>query len=348
MKPIHIYSSIHLEPWSYKNPWTKGIGGSETCHIELVERMEKRRLDVTSYCPLPDIGKFRKNWKHFLKADTKAPGNWLVFRDPSFFDQDLNPDNKYIFVAQDVDYPWSPERLAKVSKYVVLCQKHKQYTENRYPELKNRIEVSSNGVRSEYISKLATPPRNPNKIAYISSPDRGLELILDNWFRVIERCPEAELHVFYGFDNIQKLAQKMGGWYVEYPQMLLQKMKQPGIYFRGRMGQKEIYNELLSTNIWWYPTDWPETSCIACMDAQACGAIPVTNNYWALQENILHGYKTKTIPQSDVIAKIKQIDYIEKLIKNPDETLRSLMMHHARCHFDWERITNHYLEMLND
>ena len=343
-KTFNIFSDVHLEPWDHSNPWTKGIGGSEVCHIELVERLAKRGHRVNSFSPLPPNIKALPNWKHFNEANPRSSGNWIVFRNPAFFDQKLNPKNEYIFVAQDVDYPWTPEQLKKVSKYVCLCQDHKVYTLNKYPQLGERVVVTSNGIRKEIIEQVEKEniPRNPNKIIYASSPDRGLELILSNWFRVIERVPSAELHIFYGFNNVETLAKRVGGWYATYPDKLGQMMNQPGVKFRGRLGQMELYREWFSSNIWWYPTNWPETSCITSLDAQSCGAIPVTNNYWAVGENVKHGYLTPSIPQDCALMKLKQIDYVCDLLKNPNIPWRTEMMTEARSTFDWENFVSDY------
>lgn len=346
---INIYSSVHLEPWNQETPLKKGIGGSETCHVELVKEFESMGIPVMSYAPIPPNEPKPDNWKHFSEANPKDSGNWLVFRDAGFFDQELNPNNNYTFVAQDVDYPWNPERLEKITNYIVLCNAHKRFTEHKYPQLKGKIKLSSNGVRDGLITKIESEriPRNPNKLVWTSSPDRGLELLLTNWFRVLEHNPKAEVHVFYGFNNIEVLGQKLGGWYAQYPQKLHQLMHQPGVVFRGRVNQEELYRELFSANIWWYPTNWPETSCINCMDAQACGAIPVTNNYWAMDDNILHGYVSMGIPQSIATSKIWQIDKVAELMKNPEVPWRNQMMQDARKHFSWTKIAKQYLEILN-
>lgn len=342
---FNIYSSIALENWNHLNPYTKGIGGSELCHIILDEYLRKLGHTVNSFAPLAKEDPTNlPNWRHFSEVDKKAPGTWLVFRDPSFFDSELNPDNRYVFVAQDVDYTWTPERLSKVNTYICLCQAHKRFTEHKYPELRGRVVVSSNGVRRDLIEeteKLGIP-RNPHKIIYASSPDRGLELILNNWFRITERVPSAELHVFYGFNNVEELARRVGGWYAEYPGKLLSLMNQPGVKFRGRMNQNDLYKEWFSSNIWWYPSDWPETSCITCMDAQSCGAIPICNDYWAVGENVFHGYMTPGTPQNDSLSKLRQIDYVCDLLEYPIVPWREEMMREARTKFDWWNFVKDY------
>ena len=367
MALVNIYSSIALEPWDWTNPWTQGIGGSETCHIELTERFEARGHTVTSYTKMPHfsgilyVPRERKNWLDISELNIGepvtnsmnaafgkpyVPENWLIFRDSAFFDKDLPKENQYFFIAQDVDYAWTPERLEKVSKYITLCTEHTNFTLAKYPQLKGKVFQSTNGVRREWIEKIAKEniQRDPNKIIYTSSPDRGLLLLLKNWFRIRERCPEASLTVCYGFDNMEKILQAQGGtaWFLPMKNEIHKLLTQDGVNFTGRIGQERLYREWFSSNIWWYPTDWPETSCINCMDAQACGAIPVTNKHWAVGENVFHGYLYEGIPQKDQICLAQQIEAVCKLIKNPDVDWREEMRQDALDTFSWDNVVKQY------
>lgn len=345
MKKVNLYSPVALENWHKDTPFESGIGGSETCHIELAEGLIKAGHDVHSYAPIPSEKK-DMYWFHLSELpEENLTDNWIIFRDPSFFDKSFKDGIHTIFVAQDCDYAWTPERLAKVDKYICLCKTHVQFTLQKYPELKGRVYLSTNGIRSDYIRKLPPVKRNPNKIIYTSSPDRGLLLILQNWFRIRERCPEAEIHIFYGFNNVMSILEKCGGGghLAQLKQELESLMNQPGVVFRGRVGQHTLYEEYLSSNIWYYPTDWPETSCINCMDAQALGCVPVTNKFWALEQNIFHGYIYEGIPQKDPFVKVLQIHKVCDLIENPwTEEQRREMIEDALASFDWRKVCKQY------
>lgn len=354
MAKVNIYSCPTLEPWDFSNPWTKGIGGSETAHIELAERLGQKGHEVISYVPQPAYAYMPEkrggvSWRYSGDANPSIGGNWIVFRDSAFFDRKLGP-GQYIFVAQDVDYEWSPSRLNKVDKYIVLCQTHAEYTLKKYPEVREKVFLSSNGIRTEIIEQVEKEGivRNPNKLIYASSPDRGLLTILENWFRIRERCRDAELHGFYGFENMDAILAASGGnaWFKPMKNEIHKLLNQPGVKFRGRIGQMDLYREWFSSNVWWYPTDWPETSCITCMDAQATGALPVCTNYWALKSNVFHGMMTNEIPQQNKISLCRQIDQVIDWIRNPDVEWRGEMMKKAREEFDWNRIVDQFVKWL--
>jgi len=351
MGNIKIYSSIGLEPWKWDNPDLFGIGGSETSHIEMARRLGERGHIVSSYCPMegPLVQQGNVSWMPFdVAAPETEPGLWIVYRDPTFFDQHLDPFGKYWFIAQDCDYSWTPERLEKVDRYWCLCKEHASFTARKYPQIKDKIYVTSNGVKAEKIKPLLGKfERNLNKCVYTSSPDRGLLFLLQNWFRVLERNPLAECHVFYGFENILKLlggdqGQELGSLKAEIEKL----MNQQGIVWRGRIPQPQLWEEYLTANAWYYPTDWPETSCISCMEAQACGAIPVTSNYWALKENVQWGWKTNGPPQHNNIDKVLTIDYLCDILGR-DHPERSEMQKWALETFDWEKMVDQWEIFIN-
>ena len=280
---IYLYSPSHLEPWDRTTPWTTGIGGSETCHIEMSERLARRGLPVESLCPLPGgpetkairalwnaDPKWTLVWKHYEHLDLTREGIFINFRDPAMFEAPLPRDRgqRYWFVAQDVDYRWRPEALAEVDRYICLCQKHKAYTLARYPQLAGRVYVSSNGIRSEFIRSHGfdkpQADRDPHRLIYASSPDRGLLFVLRNWFRIKEAVPQANLRVFYGFDNADKVdSSDLRNLKAE----CLELLTQDGCSWRGRIGQHDLYKEWAQAAVWFYPDSFPETSCITCMDA---------------------------------------------------------------------------------
>lgn len=52
-----------------------------------------------------------------------------------------------------------------------------------------------------------------------------------------------------------------------------------GVTYRGMVGHAALASALSSCGFYLYPTAYPETSCIALMQAQACGAVPITSRF---------------------------------------------------------------------
>lgn len=55
------------------------------------------------------------------------------------------------------------------------------------------------------------------------------------------------------------------------------------------LSQEEVARAYMTSDLWLYPTQFPETSCISAMKAQAAGALPVVSQAGALTEIVKFG-----------------------------------------------------------
>lgn len=126
---------------------------------------------------------------------------------------------------------------------------------------------------------------------YSSSPDRGLDVLLDVWPEVRKLHDDAQLHVYYGFDNWKKLnaVNKRGLIIIEHMESRVRGKELEQIYYHGRVGQHELAAAHLKSMVWAYPTNFSETYCISALEAQAAGAVPVTTRIAALAETVKCG-----------------------------------------------------------
>jgi glycosyltransferase involved in cell wall biosynthesis len=346
---VSFYSPNRIEPWSYRN-LEIGIGGSETSHIELSWRLAEKGHDVVSYTALPDGdgGEWRGvDWRDLSDADLREPGLWIVYRHPPTFDVfEPAPDRRAWLVCQDVYYPDWVESVAKADKIMALCTTHRSYLLNQAPYIADRLVLSSNGVRTDLIESLEPVKRNPKGLIYSSSPDRGLVSLLDIFERAREYDDELELHVFYGLDNIEMIAEKHGDrrpWQASFDARDRAK-SMPGVTWHGRVGQRQLYQEFMKSAMWVYPTDFTETSCISCMEAQAMGAIPITRPYWATLDNVKHGIFIQGSPGGDPLVRARYVDAILQVANSTEgqEAIRSEMMPEARHRCDWQRVAEQW------
>lgn len=350
MRPINLYSPVSLEPWDFTNCWEKGIGASEQNHQMLHEEWFAKGIESRSYAPLyPDKSELyyeEKGWYNLDKIDSNKPENYLIFRDPSFFNRELHPEGNYLFIAQDTIYTLTDEQIDKITKYICLSPRHAELTLSTYPKLRGKVFIGSNGIRVDTIEKIEKEniQRNPNKLFYASSPDRGLIITLQNWFRIKEKCPEAELYIAYGFENLIKLGTMLNDWRLPFKDQLESLMTQDGIHFTGRINQNEVLRHWFSSNVFLYQNTFFETSCVSVMEAQACGAVPITNRLGALDTNVFHGYLYDGTPDKSNLCRLLQIHKTCDLITNPAQiTYRDEMMQDARDSFNIKKIADYYL-----
>lgn len=352
MKNFIFVSPVTFEKWDYKNPLEKGIGGSETAVVELSTRLAKRGHNVKVYAP---TGKKPENfkdvkWLDNSKINISEEGIWILCRIPELAGEFPNPHPKQTLYLQmqDVDYSYQLSRRGidlkvfdNIDYLLPLCKEHMLYTKDHYPKAK--LMKSANGVRSDLINSLKREERDPFRMMYASSPDRGLVHLLQMFPRIRELEPKANLHIFYGFNNIEKMIDQKTpidslGTTINY---LMELMKYPGITWHGRIGQLDLYKEWLKSGIWAYPTRFSETSCIVSMEAQALGAIPVTNPWWALKDNIMYGSRISGDVNYNAMVRERYIEEVVYWMHNGD-SIRKEMMTKARSRFDWEKVVDQY------
>jgi len=348
---FRFVSDHTFEKWDWRKPNTTGIGGSETSHIEMAKGLAVAGNRVESCAPIPDdcelidaVGVPWKDWQLYLEVP--YPDIWVIYRAPRLVD-DL-PDGAVAWlICQDVDYTGrgndlTPERIEKFSRIVALCETHGAFLRAKYPSAAERVFVSSNGIKADLIrfTESLDIRRNPRRLMYGSSPDRGMEFLLDVFPRAKEIVPDLELHIYYGFDNINKLTKP---WIRQNAERLKLMTEQPGVMVHGRTPQPELIKEWFKAGIWCHPSNFTETSCITCMDAQACGAIPITNPLWAVAENVRHGIFIEGDVSRDYIRN-RYVDELVKLALDPEkqDSIRSEMMPWARDRFAWERFVSQW------
>lgn len=347
------------------NPDKVGIGGSETSHIELTWRLAARGYDVTSYAPLKShtAMKWRSStWRHFEDCDYSQPGLWIIYRNPAELDNfpEEHPGQKLIFMAQDTYYKdATAERYAKLDSFLCLCPDHQHQVSLEWPTLKDKIYLTGNGLKPELVKQVLSEriPRNPRKVIFVSSPDRGIKNAAAIIDRVIEYYPEIELHTYYGLDNLKTMftSEHKGTAYVSARivkdiEDFLKTKK--GVIQHGRLPQPELYREIASAGLLLYPTTFKETGAICpSMECPALGAIPITNPIWALRTNVTSGIFVQGNVDSDILVRARYAGEVLRMVSDDgvklQEAIRPAMMAQALERFSWERRVDELVDLFS-
>lgn len=351
-----LYSPIYFEKWDYRNSVEKGIGGSETSHVEMAWRLAARGHEVITYAPIPDDcpREWRgTKWFPLEEVDWTQKGIWIVYRSPKAVDnfpsKESRVDQTVWLLMQDWDYPdWTDKRVKECDIVLAMCKWHARQLVKRFSSAKENLRLISNGIKIDLIEETEKKEikRNPKKIIYTSSPDRGLKPALISFKKAREYVPDLEFHTFYGWDNIDVLIKKNPkSYFVNLKKEIMELADQPGVHMHGRITQNQLYEEWLSSGIWIYETNFAETSCISCMEAQAMGAIPLFSPIYAQGENVQWG-----IPiEGDCNDALTHSMFAAELVRLSDpkiqELLRPEMMKWARARYNWERMVDHWLSI---
>lgn len=343
-----FYTSIAFEDWDYDNAVYKGIGGSETSIVEMSWRLAREGHDVTVYAPIKKTTKSPwrgVKYKRYEKATFKEDGVWIIYRVPEVIDKfppiSKRKDQTIWFLAQDWDYPsLTRERIKNLDKFITLCKAHGNYLIERYPGIDKKLWLSSNGVKLEEIelAEKSNQKRNPYRVMYASSPDRGLKYALQVIKKAREYEPRIEFHAFYGFNNLNKLIKgQPNSKMAKDKDEILELLKQENVYFHGRINQKQLMREWFRSSVYIYITNFFETSHISGMEAQACGAVPLFSPIYAQKENLRFGVAVEGKGE-DSLTIARAAGELVKLIylQEEQEKIRPEMMKWARERFNWD------------
>jgi hypothetical protein len=116
------------------------------------------------------------------------------------------------------------------------------------------------------------PAKVPGKFLHAAAPHRGLEHVLDMWPAIRGRHPAAELfiassHLLRGVTAAED-QQRSGHLYER-----AESMAGLGVRFLGRVPKPELIWHQLTAEFYLYPTQVPETCCVAALEAAAAGEV---------------------------------------------------------------------------
>lgn len=175
-----------------------------------------------------------------------------------------------------------------VDRFVYVSDFQRRQYEQRLPEIAGLGYVTRNGFDPALVPTDAV--KDPTRIIHISRPERAMRPLLAMWPAFKQVHPHATLHlcryssmydptgfgrVCEAFDrDVARVNAEVGG-----------------ITYLGELGKADLYRAIAASAVMWYPgvADFAETSCIAALEAQACGTPFVGSFKGALPETVPGG-----------------------------------------------------------
>jgi glycosyltransferase involved in cell wall biosynthesis len=327
----------------------EGVGGSEQAAVHLAEAFVALGWHVTVYnnCGPSKLSihgvEYRPSWmfnhrsRHDVvvlwRTNRLCEGSRVNCRVLAHWLHDV-PDR------QD----FTGDRVERTDKLLVLSKSHRLLLPQVSEE---RVAISSNGVRQsairvDMLDEKIRRKAGSKKCIYTSAPDRGLECLLMLWPRIYARCPQATLSVFYGWKNwsTSRARHPSDVNWLNKMQMLL---RQDGIVTANEfVTEEELWAEYLAADVWLYPTEAVETSCITAMKAQVAGAVPVTTTCGALEETVQWGVKLANERiYSDEQAQNRFVEAAVEVLTN-GYVDREKMSLWARQEFSWTNVASNW------
>ena len=280
-------------------PRTKGLGGTESAVVYLAEALTRRghRVAVFNTCEQPcevEGVEYARASQLAARCAADAPDVVVAVRDFSLIGR-LRLAPRQIFWTLDAsDQPFlqhlrERQRRAEVDLIVVGSDWQAQtFTAEHRVAAWQMVQVNNGSAASASTATTAAPPpaaTRGRRLAYASTPFRGLDVLLEVFPRIRAQCPDAELDVFssmrvYGWDEQQDKGE-FGALYA--------KARQPGVNLVGTVPQLELARRLQEARALAYPNTYAETFCIAAIEAQAAGCVVLTTALGALPQTVGDG-----------------------------------------------------------
>jgi len=176
----------------------------------------------------------------------------------------------------------------------------------------------------------------PPILVYTSAPYRGLDVLLVAFSAIRNAIPGTRLRVFSG------LSITRGGTDDnQYADLHRQCLAIDGVEYIGPVSQPVLAGFLREAAALTYPSTYPETSCIAAMEAMAAGATVLTTRLGALPETLAgFGSMTEANENPATLARdfaAMAIDSLSRLRANPTEASasREAQIEYVRRNYSW-------------
>lgn len=276
-----------------------GLGGSETAAFRLGEALTKEGWVVTIYGEFEEQGMWKQVMlRHHSVYDPMADRDVLIASRAPWI-ADARPRARWanLLWMHDTDYGpnLTQERGEFFDRVLVLSEWHTRHVEAEYPFLAGRTSIVRNGIEPSYFKgpalMKAIAEREDHSVIYTSSPDRGLDLLLELWPEVLFHLPDAKLRYCYA-DVYQAVAQSRPEVAAHLAKINhLAEDLGDSVENLGALAQDELALAMARSGVWAHPS-WNtphnmlffETFCIGAVESGLAGCRRVMASWGALTE----------------------------------------------------------------
>jgi glycosyltransferase involved in cell wall biosynthesis/predicted SAM-dependent methyltransferase len=348
---VAIYAGQAWEPWTIDSINTTGIGGSETCAAMLAKGFAERGYrsilfgDCEGQEGLKDGVEYVHHTRYNAWKDVNHIDYMISSRKMSPLGHKVSNTKNYVW-SHDIFIPECmynyPPHADKVTKFICLSPWHVGFFHDHHKVNTSQIHIQGNGLDVSRYDARKTVQKDPHRLIYSSSPDRGLLTLLQMFPGWKKEFPQLSLHIFYGFDNWKKaIQQRNNPEEVKHLQGIEQLIEQPGVYYHGRISQERLAKEQMKSSIWAYPTTFTETFCITSTECMLAGAVPVCTTVAALKTTVPDGCGVKVDTPWGVS------DAVLDLLRHPEkqQQYRIRGEKHVLENCNWNKIVQNWVDM---
>jgi len=264
-------------------PHDTNLGGSEQAVVQLSKAWTTMGYSVVVFGSVKECKVDGVEYRNIKKLNLQDTFSIAIFW--RSFGIRLLPLIKAKMRIVDLHDSWDPRayvRQQDLLSMVDLFMVKSAYHRSLYPYIPDsKIHCVLNGIQMDICHtlsrKLGNSVREPYRLIYASNYERGLEPILKyTWPKIIREIPDAELHIFYGF---QPNANK------EFVARMKDLFSQKGVKEHGKVSLEKIAEEKCRSSIHLYVSNSAtEIDCISVRESLVCGSVPVIGTDYVFNE----------------------------------------------------------------
>lgn len=349
---VFYCNSIPLNGDSYRHV---GLGGSESALLYVAQEIVKQGKKVIVFTRTDNPGIYDGvHFERIQKFKTFIQYNiidvFISVRSPDIFAEPIKARVKTLWLHDAADQPHllslQDARIRdRIDYYIAISEWQAKGFIRKFKIQKEKIILSRNGVKYSYYKTYRK--KRKKRLVYTSTPFRGLEVLLNLFPDIRKRVPDVELYVYssmqvYGVSK-EEDKERFGSIYAL--------CEQPGVTLIGSLPQRELARELMKAMVFVYPNIFPETSCIAALEAQAAGLPVVATEQGALPETVLDGETGFLLKDDAATDEFKQnfIDVIVHLLQDTDmwHEMGSKARSRVMSGFSWQTIAKEWIEIFD-
>jgi len=212
--------------------------------------------------------------------------------------------DNFPYSLEKVDKEQLEQFLTSVSCFYFKSEYHKKCFEEMRPLAEGKSVVLMNGINTELYTPKDDVVRQPFRFCYYASYHKGLDVLLAKvWPFIYANEPRAELHVYYGMDNIPE---------EEYRVKMRFLLGQPGVMDHGRQPLVLVAREKhLSTFHLHLNNLVDEVDATTVRESLRAGCIPLISKFGVFLER--HGLQFDWNPTNDQLCALVAKDVLEKM-----------------------------------
>ena len=328
----------------------KGLGGSESALLYLARELGKCGHFVNVFCSCDKPGNYDAVGYHpaedFLAFCDAQPQDVCVFsrvletlastsaRVKILWLHDIAAIQYYIDALPALDH--------LIDRYFLISAWQQQGFTDAFDFGMDKLFLTRNGVD---LSLFADPPnRHRNKLVYINTPFRGLDVLAGLFPHIQQAAPGVELHLYTGMslygNQFSEMEQQLQALYSHVRKM-------PGVVLHEPIPKAELAQELMSARLALYPSHFPECCSIASLETQDAGTPMITSALAGLNDTLVNEETGILIPIDDPELRSRsrryQFEFLNhtiRLLKDDAawETLSNNAMKRAADHYSWQDI----------